>query len=455
MLPVKREEDEEDGPRLIAEASRLKPKTTEDLVNERFSDMQAAFRYIDVDNSGTISKEELERALRVWGFVGPNGPDPSIKAVLQACDASGTGAIDYEEFVSAFAKDDYLKHPDKPPPSDPLQGVMSKLRPGVTPAMLRSAHNQIRDKLKTKFGTIARAFRTWDENKNGFLGREEFDFGLKDLNLDGIPRPVIDSLLDIIDVVDDGNADQDHAKDHDIQLREFARVFTVDDLLSADEAVMTKNMSRAPPQGLSPRAPPQGLSPRPPANGRAAASPKARATQLAGGGASGRLGVRGVAPPANGARYRSSGIEPLSRKVVTKKPAALIEEYLAPMKEDVKEMRHAQAVEKLRPGVTEQELRKVQQMIKGKIMDKYSRLDKAFKWMDREREDSNNTLTREELRDGLAGLNLHVGGVIRQPVFETIFDFMDADGDEEVTYAEFARVISAEDVMIMAPILRA
>ena len=198
-----------------------------EILGDRLSDMQAAFRYIDVDNSGTIGREELERALKVWGIVGEGVTDASVDAVLKACDAKGDGQISYEEFVTAFQRDKYIETSSKPP-GDPLVGAMAKLRPGVTPKMLRNAHNVIREKLKTKYGTIARAFRTFDENKNGFLGREEFDFGLLDLNLDGIPRPVIDSLLDIIDVDDDGAEDQDHARDHDIQFREFARVFTVE-----------------------------------------------------------------------------------------------------------------------------------------------------------------------------------------------------------------------------------
>jgi Ca2+-binding EF-hand superfamily protein len=449
--------------RIFTEASHLKPKTTEELINDRFSDMTAAFRYIDVDNRGTISRDELERALKHWGFVGEHGPDPSIHAVLQACTASDSGSIDYDEFVSAFSKDDYLKHPEKPPPPDPLHNVMAKLRPGVTPKMLRQAHGQIKDKLHTKFGTIAKAFRQWDENKNGFLGREEFDRGLLDLNLNGIPRPVIDSLLDIIDVDDDGAQDTDHGKDHDIQLREFARVFVVEDLLSPNGIVASTNI-RALPNGLSPRPPPMARarlpnSPRGGGHGTVTSSMSKFLNAGVGGAGAARMedlnnGLVISATAAPTQQYRSVGVAPLDKKIVTKKPAALIEEYLKPMGDAIKQTRRQQAIQMLRPGVTEKELRSAQQMIKSKIMDKYKRLDKAFKWMDREREDSGNQLTRDELRDGLAGLNLNVGHVIREEVFQTFYDFMDADGDGEVSFAEFARVISAEDIMVMAPVSR-
>ena len=79
---------------------------------------------------------------------------------------------------------------------------------------------------------------------------------------------------------------------------------------------------------------------------------------------------------------------PLGRRPTTKKatiaPAALIEEFLEPL-ENVREKRYAQALSQLREGVTERELRHAQKLIKGKITDKYKRLDTAFKVFDRDR----------------------------------------------------------------------
>lgn len=458
-----RQEDE--APMIVGIPRVSLHSSTEDVVESRFSDMQAAFRYIDVDNSGTISKVELERALVHWGIVGSTS-DASVQAVLAACDESGRGEINYEEFVSAFSKDDFMKNPNKKAPPDPLEGAWGKLRPGCTPKMLRQAHRQIKDKLTTKFGTIARAFRQWDENKNGFLGRDEFDFGLLDLNLDGIPRVVIDSLLDIIDVDDDGDDDQDHERDHDIQLREFARVMVVEDLLAPDQAnIQTTNKvsnsqdkgASAKPTGLDKLAARGGrsarsISPRPP-GGRAPASPRRhpQGTKRGMGTSPGAsLEVQAQAMPV---QYRAEHVNPIAKDIATKKPAALIEDFLEGQAGEIKAMRHAQAVQLLRPGVKEQELKQAQKLIKGKIMDKYKRLDKAFKWMDTERGESANRLTHDELREGLAGLNLDVGATIREEVFMTLFDFMDADGDGDISFAEFARVLSADDIMMMAPIV--
>ena len=82
--------------------------------------LQAAFRYIDVDKSGTVSKEQLERALKHWGFICEDRQnDPSIQAVLHACTASASGSIDYDEFKSAFSQSIPPPTPPPPPPPPP------------------------------------------------------------------------------------------------------------------------------------------------------------------------------------------------------------------------------------------------------------------------------------------------------------------------------------------------
>ena len=35
-------------------------------LNTRFADMRKAFKYVDLDNSGTVDRSELERALQLW-----------------------------------------------------------------------------------------------------------------------------------------------------------------------------------------------------------------------------------------------------------------------------------------------------------------------------------------------------------------------------------------------------
>lgn len=44
----------------------------------------------------------------------------------------------------------------------------------------------------------------------------------------------------------------------------------------------------------------------------------------------------------------------------------------------------------------------------------------------------------------------HTG--VQMLVLSRLYDFMDADGDGDVSHFEFTRVLSAEDIMVMAPI---
>ena len=82
--------------------------------------LQAAFQYIDADNSGMVNKEQLERALKHWGFICEDRQnDPSIQAVLHACTASASGSIDYDEFKSAFSQSIPPPTPPPPPPPPP------------------------------------------------------------------------------------------------------------------------------------------------------------------------------------------------------------------------------------------------------------------------------------------------------------------------------------------------
>ncbi|KAF7815613.1 calcium-dependent protein kinase 17-like [Senna tora] len=62
--------------------------------------LYAAFQYFDKDNSGFITKEELEQALREFNM--NDGRD--INEVISEIDADNDGRIDYEEFVAMMKK---------------------------------------------------------------------------------------------------------------------------------------------------------------------------------------------------------------------------------------------------------------------------------------------------------------------------------------------------------------
>ena len=76
-------------------------------------------------------------------------------------------------------------------------------------------------------------------------------------------------------------------------------------------------------------------------------------------------------------------------------------------------------------------------------MEKYSRITDAFKFIDADR---TGYLERAEVKRLLVEFNVPD---IKDEATETLIDFADYDGDGVINYAEFARVLTAEDVMRM------
>ena len=63
-------------------------------------------------------------------------------------------------------------------------------------------------------------------------------------------------------------------------------------------------------------------------------------------------------------------------------------------------------------------------------------------------EDKSGWCSRKEMRQLVANLNLE--SVIRPVIIEELIRMMDVDGDDQIQYKEFARVITADDVFDMA-----
>jgi Ca2+-binding EF-hand superfamily protein len=97
-----------------------------------------------------------------------------------------------------------------------LADPLSRLHLGVSPDELVNAHATVREKLLLRHDTIHKAFKYMDKDGSGFINRSEFESTLNDLNV-VIRKPVLDSLLDIIDVEDNDDGDEDH----DIGFREL------------------------------------------------------------------------------------------------------------------------------------------------------------------------------------------------------------------------------------------
>jgi len=60
------------------------------------AEMKSAFKVFDMDNSGTISLEELRKVMKSFGEI---LTEDELDSMIKEVDKNGDGTIDYEEFV--------------------------------------------------------------------------------------------------------------------------------------------------------------------------------------------------------------------------------------------------------------------------------------------------------------------------------------------------------------------
>ncbi|CAN1830618.1 Calcium-dependent protein kinase 34, partial [Linum perenne] len=76
---------------------------------DRDEHLYTAFQHFDKDNSGFISTEELQQALRDFGL----NDDKELKDILSEVDGDNDGRINYEEFVAMMKKGNPEANPKK------------------------------------------------------------------------------------------------------------------------------------------------------------------------------------------------------------------------------------------------------------------------------------------------------------------------------------------------------
>ena len=84
-------------------------------------------------------------------------------------------------------------------------------------------------------------------------------------------------------------------------------------------------------------------------------------------------------------------------------------------------------------------------MVKEKLLTKYSTFNKAFKGLDKDR---TGNITRAELETALVEMQLTNG--IRPEVVSSLVDLIDDEGEGVIEFDEFAKVLSADNVLSMA-----
>ena len=148
-------------------------------LNTRFADMRKAFKYVDLDNSGTVDRSELERALQLW-----NVPmtKTHIDVFWEKCDEDKTGEISYAEFVNMLARDTAgatvaPKGPKNARMSVENEAMMAKLQ-------------ETEDTIYSRFSDMRKAFKHVDFDASGTVNRQELERALQMMNLGLSPQQI-------------------------------------------------------------------------------------------------------------------------------------------------------------------------------------------------------------------------------------------------------------------------
>ena len=172
-----------------AKAKRLAQVIGKDLRDAfpKGADLRSTFRWMDQDNDGVLSHEELKAGLRE--FTGRQLTDEWLREVIDLFDANGDGEIQYREFCDIFDAYDRAESTTK--------DVLYDLR-----SQLRSYSNHDDTELR-------RVFRSFDANGDGKLSREEFQRGLRRLLQIDLDSAQMDDVMKVVDADGDGEIDLD------------------------------------------------------------------------------------------------------------------------------------------------------------------------------------------------------------------------------------------------------
>jgi len=433
----------------------------------QLSQVYKGMKMLDHDGDGHLAPNDIVRGLGAFNL--SVGSDKDMTAVvnelIMKC-MSNKGMVHFSKFVYALAANPKVcavmvknldsikaKHMALAAAASSRNVEKPKgptLRPTVTANELRQAVSFISSKLMDKHSSLTAAFRYMDKDGSGFVSRGELVDMIHNLNLSSIRQPVIDTLIDFIDVSNDLADDIDEGST-DIGYREFARAFTADDIMSMAALAPSMQKPAGPPP---PTPPPQNLT------ASAVASvimSKFKPDQM-------RSAFAFLDKDRTNKLSRSEIKRTLNMWGMLLTEAELDELFQVCDKDgngsiDYEEFcqlvaRNPAAANtrslvkgpSLRAGVREVDLRKAQHVIRDTFLRKFGKYTDAFKYVDRDRTGS---ITRDELNLCIQEFNLVQ---LKPVVIENLIDFIDIDPTSSIEYREFARVLAADDVMQMAPL---
>lgn len=204
-------------------------------VEMHFKNMQHAFRSLDQDHSGALTRDEIER-----GMVALNIPARAVDQLMRHLDINSDGLISFAEFSAALkpcvrasgtTHDDRFatnRHTIAPNIAGgqllindnlPVCGIRGMYRPDASlmslpqgggeasAGQLNGYQTAISDLIYSKHGKLRDAFRAIDTNRDGRLSEAELKHAVRTYNLPIPERHVEQLFAQLVDRNRDGQVD--------------------------------------------------------------------------------------------------------------------------------------------------------------------------------------------------------------------------------------------------------
>ncbi|EDV26886.1 uncharacterized protein TRIADDRAFT_54259 [Trichoplax adhaerens] len=144
-------------------------------IRDGFQGLREAFYKIDDDHNGAITKSEFRRLLDSMMFV---LSDSEFDKLVQKIDFGHRNTLSYQDFLKRFQSIENVEaHP----------WLFSTHRFNKTKKALNLTHEQVHSLLLSKaenqWNDIAKAFKSFDKDRNGLVSRKEFKIILDDFAL--------------------------------------------------------------------------------------------------------------------------------------------------------------------------------------------------------------------------------------------------------------------------------
>jgi len=375
--------------------------------------MMEIFRDYDFDRSSSLEFPEFRDAMRQLNLA---LNDKDLKALFHCADTDGSGTVEFAEFINNFNKEGFAskhKRPEaffwgKARPSEALpkserKELWEKATAGKGgKTLIKRTKNEIIKMIADQVDARAakQTFHQFDEDRSGRISTKEFVDMLKFWGMDVTEHQATDVITTI-------NEKGGYSLKHELIYDAFARAFNtfldLDNISggqvgAGQEARGRHSTEEDDETDLSGHP----LEANPVRRGPTSVIRVEKGTSRR------HVDTKGGAPPGGG------GDEPPTRRV------------LPPS------------------DVPDKEVQYYHRMLKRRVENRFGALRGAFRMAD---EDASGTCDREELRGSLNAL----AGSAQVPaeVLDRIIDYADYDGDGDIPYAEFVRVITAPDILNM------